>query len=247
MKDASTVISEFNDIVNMSTDELKAWIETSESKDAGWTGGDGDGETVGHQSAVKIIDILERNPDKKEGEYSDPDVEHMRKVVSYCKRHLAQESHMVEEKGEAELKETKSYKSLKNWGHDVLKVKHEKTGSKSETKDESTTQDQKRDESKDASTTESKTQENRKDEPEESTEEKAEVGEKRKASAAEPTHENGKNGGEHKGEPEAKKSKKDEDTEAEKPAEDDVEEKDEEVTPTKKRGQPPKSTEKSDE
>lgn len=39
----------------------------------------------------------------------------MRKVVAYCKRHLAQEGHMKEEKSEEELKQTKSYKSLKNW------------------------------------------------------------------------------------------------------------------------------------
>jgi hypothetical protein len=45
------------------------------------------------------------------------DLAHMRKVVAYCKRHLAQE-----EKAKQDT-ESKSYKSLKNWGHDAQKAK----------------------------------------------------------------------------------------------------------------------------
>lgn len=40
----------------------------------------------------------------------------MRRVVAYCKRHLAQE-----EKAKQNT-ERRSYKSLKNWGHDPLKT-----------------------------------------------------------------------------------------------------------------------------
>jgi hypothetical protein len=39
----------------------------------------------------------------------------MRKVVAYCKRHLAQEGHLKEEKTEEELEKMKSTRSLKNW------------------------------------------------------------------------------------------------------------------------------------
>lgn len=39
----------------------------------------------------------------------------MRRVVSYCKRHLAQEEHMKDEKTPEELEKTKSTRSLKNW------------------------------------------------------------------------------------------------------------------------------------
>ena len=47
---------------------------------------------------------------------SGSDIAHMRRVVSYCKRHLAQEQ-------TAKLNpNSKSYKSLKNWGHDALKA-----------------------------------------------------------------------------------------------------------------------------
>ncbi len=44
------------------------------------------------------------------------DIQRMRRVVAYCKRHLAQE--------ETAKKDTssKSYKSLKNWGHDAQKA-----------------------------------------------------------------------------------------------------------------------------
>lgn len=44
------------------------------------------------------------------------DIQHMRKVSNYCKRHMAQESHVMHNPN------SKSYKSLKNWGHDSLKA-----------------------------------------------------------------------------------------------------------------------------
>lgn len=52
----------------------------------------------------------------------------MHKVVAYCARHLAQEAHMKDEKSPEELRETKSYKSLKNWGHDSLKKDGQASG-----------------------------------------------------------------------------------------------------------------------
>ena len=66
-------------------------------------------------SGRKIVSILEHNPSKEPSGYSDEDVDHMRRVVSYCKRHLAQE-----EKAKQDTT-SKSYRSLKNWGHDALK------------------------------------------------------------------------------------------------------------------------------
>ncbi|CAO1616229.1 unnamed protein product [Sympodiomycopsis kandeliae] len=120
VKPDEEVISEFNELVNMSASELEEWLKTSSSEEAGWTGGQG-GETVGHESGRNIIDILKRNPSKKADKYTEDDIAHMRKVVSYCKRHLAQESKMKETKSKEELEQTKSVRSLKNWGHDPLK------------------------------------------------------------------------------------------------------------------------------
>ena len=50
-----------------------------------------------------------------QAKYDEEDIAHMRKVVSYCKRHLAQEGEAKKDTG------SKSYRSLKNWGHDALK------------------------------------------------------------------------------------------------------------------------------
>jgi hypothetical protein len=63
-------------------------------------------------SGRKIIEILEKNPKKDPSKYDEDDISHMRKVVAYNKRHLAQEGKAKQDP------ESKSAKSLKNWGHD---------------------------------------------------------------------------------------------------------------------------------
>ncbi|KAL9935038.1 hypothetical protein V8E36_006114 [Tilletia maclaganii] len=110
-KSDDQVIEEFNEYINMSADELESWLESDDSKGSGW-GGEG-GETVGHNSGTKIVDILRRNPDKDPEKYTEDDLAHMRKVASYCKRHLAQEDKLKESKSREELEEAKSTKSLK--------------------------------------------------------------------------------------------------------------------------------------
>ncbi|EME43877.1 hypothetical protein DOTSEDRAFT_71624 [Dothistroma septosporum NZE10] len=115
VKDNETVIEEWNELVNMSADELKDWLGKEESAGAGWSKDDGSGETIGHESGRKIIKILEKNPKKDPSRYEEEDLQHMRKVVSYCKRHLAQEEKAKQDP------DSKSAKSLKNWGHDPQK------------------------------------------------------------------------------------------------------------------------------
>ncbi|KAF3040856.1 hypothetical protein E8E11_007467 [Didymella keratinophila] len=115
VKDNDTVIEEFNELVNMSAKELQDWLGQDESAGAGWSKDDGSGETIGHDSGRKIVAILEKNPKKDPSKYEQDDIDHMRKVVAYCKRHLAQE-----EKAKQDTN-SKSYKSLKNWGHDAQK------------------------------------------------------------------------------------------------------------------------------
>ena len=113
VKSDEDVVREFNELVNMSASELEKWLKSSDSTSSGWKN-EGSSESVGHNSGTKIVDILKRNPDKKKEKYTEDDLKHMRKVVSYNKRHLAQEQHLKEKKGEEELKKTKSYKSLKS-------------------------------------------------------------------------------------------------------------------------------------
>ncbi|EJT75036.1 hypothetical protein GGTG_08874 [Gaeumannomyces tritici R3-111a-1] len=130
MKDRKDVVSEFSELVNMTASELEEWLKSDDSNSAGWA--EGDGESVGHGSGRKIVEILKANPEKKADQYSDEDVEHMRKVVAYCKRHLVQEKGPNISKSEEEVKKTKSYASLKNWGHDFLKGAGTEGGMESE-------------------------------------------------------------------------------------------------------------------
>ncbi|OJJ44014.1 hypothetical protein ASPZODRAFT_814466 [Penicilliopsis zonata CBS 506.65] len=113
VKDTGTVIEEFNSLVNMSPNELRDWLKEEQSQSSGWR--NESGESIGHESGRKIVDILEKNPSKDPSSYEDEDIDHMRRVVAYCKRHLAQE-----EKAKEDVN-SKSYKSLKNWGHDARK------------------------------------------------------------------------------------------------------------------------------
>ncbi|KAL3476526.1 hypothetical protein BJX99DRAFT_227597, partial [Aspergillus californicus] len=115
VKDSNTVINEFNGLVNMTASELRDWLKEEQSQSSGWKNESDSNETIGHESGRKIVDILEHNPSKNPSNYDDGQVDHMRKVVSYCKRHLAQEETAKRDPS------SKSYRSLKNWGHDALK------------------------------------------------------------------------------------------------------------------------------
>ena len=99
------VKADFDDVVNMSASQLEKWLKTEESASVGQTK-EGDSESTGHKSGEKIVEIL----GKKATDLSDDDYDHMRKVISYVKRHSAQKP-----------KETEGSNweySLKNWGHD---------------------------------------------------------------------------------------------------------------------------------
>ncbi|KAH8597544.1 hypothetical protein B0O99DRAFT_684859 [Bisporella sp. PMI_857] len=135
VKFEETVIREFNELVNMTASELEEWLDTEiqpvrdgrkmmgVGRLLGMTGisflsAHGLLEDPNHDtySGTKIVEILKKNLKKDPEKYDEDDLQHMRKVVAYCKRHLAQE--------ESAKKNTdsKSYKSLKNWGHDAQKA-----------------------------------------------------------------------------------------------------------------------------
>lgn len=83
MKKDQEVIKDFNELVNMTAPELEKWLNKPDSKNAGWAKDDGSGESIGHESGNKIVDILKANPNKKPGNYSEDQIQHMRKVVAY--------------------------------------------------------------------------------------------------------------------------------------------------------------------
>jgi hypothetical protein len=86
MKDEQDkVIAEFKAVVNMTAGQIRKWLETDESKQVGFKS-EGEGESVGHHSGRRIIEIL----DKKTAEYTEADLRHMAKVVGYVHRHQTQ-------------------------------------------------------------------------------------------------------------------------------------------------------------
>lgn len=102
------VRKEFDDVVNMSALQIEKWLKTEESQSVGQKK-EGDDESTGHKSGEKIIEIL----GKKATDLSDDDYAHMRKVVSYVRRHNAQRP--------KESEGSNWEYSLKNWGHDPSK------------------------------------------------------------------------------------------------------------------------------
>lgn len=114
--DKQDVYKSFKQLVNMPRTNLERWLKSDEAAKVGWNNQgkktDASGqESFGHKSGVKIITILS----KKKDQLTDGDYQHMRKVIAYIKRHLAQ-------KPTKENVESSRWRySLMNWGHDPLK------------------------------------------------------------------------------------------------------------------------------
>ena len=106
--DPSAIDRAFAGAVNMTADELEAWLETPESRKVGFRR-DGAGESVGHASGRRIVAILRREEPSRTAE----DYAHMRKVVGFVRRHRAQEP--------ANIVTSRWRWSLMNSGHDPLK------------------------------------------------------------------------------------------------------------------------------
>ena len=107
-KSRDEIWDEWRDLVNMQPKELEDWLETEESRSVG----DSDeGESTGHESGGRIVEIKRTNKD----DLSDDQWDHMAKVVGYIKRHCSQGP-------PKEDVETSAWTySLKNWGHDPMK------------------------------------------------------------------------------------------------------------------------------
>ena len=98
----------FKSAINLTAKELQKWLDGEESKTVGQTR-PGETESIGRQSGRRIVKIL----GTKKADLTDEDYTHMRKVVSYIRRHLAQEPRNIE---------TSRWRySLMNWGHDPVK------------------------------------------------------------------------------------------------------------------------------
>ncbi|MGP4098254.1 DUF3140 domain-containing protein [Nonomuraea sp. KM90] len=102
------VVAEFGRAVNMTARELERWLGTEESMAVGQK--DDGGESTGHESGRKIVKLLHA----KKSSLTEADYAHMRKVIGYIHRHLAQ-------RPDGDVRDTRWRHSLMNWGHDPLK------------------------------------------------------------------------------------------------------------------------------
>ncbi|MCY7357920.1 MAG: DUF3140 domain-containing protein [Rudanella sp.] len=98
----------FKNLVNMSATQIEKWLDSDESNAVGQKKEDDD-ESTGHKSGKRIIQLL----NKKDSDLTGSDCDHMRKVISYIKRHSAQRP--------SETEGSNWEYSLKNWGHDPNK------------------------------------------------------------------------------------------------------------------------------
>lgn len=98
---------DFGQAVNMTASELETWLQTDESRSVG----EGSGESKGHASGRRIVELLR----SKKDDLSPDDFEHLRKVAGFVHRHLAQ-------RPSGDIEETDWRYSLMNWGHDPTKT-----------------------------------------------------------------------------------------------------------------------------
>ncbi|WP_299784374.1 DUF3140 domain-containing protein [uncultured Marivita sp.] len=107
-KSKDQIWDEWTELVNMTKSELEEWLDTEESKSVG----DSDsGESTGHKSGRRIIEIK----DTRKDDLTDDQWDHMATVVGYVKRHLSQGG------PDDDVKHSAWRYSLMNWGHDPLK------------------------------------------------------------------------------------------------------------------------------
>ena len=109
------IAKDFAEAVNMTPAALEKWLESEDSKSVGYADGEnksgsGGKEAVGHSEGRHIVAIKH----KKKADLTDDDYKHMKKVVGYVHRHMAQ-------KPKGDSHDSRWRHSLMNWGHDPEK------------------------------------------------------------------------------------------------------------------------------
>lgn len=106
-EEVDEVWDDWREAVTMTAGELEDFLETDESRSVGDKSG---GESTGHRSGRRIVKILRT----KKADLTADDAAHMRKVVGYVHRHLAQ-------RPSGDVADSAWRYSLMNWGHDPQK------------------------------------------------------------------------------------------------------------------------------
>ena len=112
--DERAIRQAFDALVNLTPAELDAWLETPQSRKVGFVRR-GERESVGHKSGRRILEIRAKAVD----DLTDADYAHMKKVIGFCRRHLAQRPQALANGGD--VTDTRWRWSLMNWGHDPLR------------------------------------------------------------------------------------------------------------------------------
>lgn len=107
VEEVDEVWEDWREAVNMAPGEIEEFLETDESRSVGDKSG---GESTGHRFGRRIVEILRT----KKADLTADDAAHMRKVVGYVHRHLAQ-------RPSGDVGDTAWRYSLMNWGHDPQK------------------------------------------------------------------------------------------------------------------------------
>lgn len=107
-KSRTEIWDEWKSLVNIPAQEVEEWLETNESRSVGDSS---NGESTGHASGRRIVEILET----RKSDLTDDQWDHMAKVVGFIKRHRAQGG------PDEDVKESAWRFSLMNWGHDPLR------------------------------------------------------------------------------------------------------------------------------
>jgi len=106
-KSREQIEREFDEAVNMTPKELEDWLATDASQSVGQDEG---GESTGHRSGRRIVEILR----KKRDDLTDDDLDHMTTVQGYVARHRKQ-------RPAGDVEDSRWRYSLMNWGHDPLR------------------------------------------------------------------------------------------------------------------------------
>lgn len=115
---AETTYQDFIHLVNLSAQQLEAWLDSPESKSVGIKKGTSrqkvtsakDGESIGHESGRMIVELLKAD----RSQLDDEDYRQMRRVIGFIRRHLAQGPRVNA------IEHSRWRYSLMNWGHDPL-------------------------------------------------------------------------------------------------------------------------------
>jgi hypothetical protein len=109
VKGSSDLVKDFRRMVNLTPEQMKQWLSTSESIKFGLRDARR-GEPAGHESGKRTLALIQKRADK----LTEEDFKHMNTVLTYLRRRL-------EKRPKGDISASNWRYSMMNWGHDPLK------------------------------------------------------------------------------------------------------------------------------